>query len=244
MPGSIERKRGHRPPGIMKSSKVRTMTFCQIARLFPIPRSPITLDINSFFTARSAITFLSPPISTGTKTCASRVYASIHTYDYIYIYICVIQALIVTSCASRYQIRSPPRFKAPQGSVSTAVSSMILFPPIRSDGGRFPETGTYRSRSRKEEGGGVAQKECGGCFWGRVIKYRGVAEDTWLTGASPLIIIRRERYNSRFAFRRKFDRISRPLSLSFSPFRTCAAGYPRVQKPAFPSAPLSSFHSM
>lgn len=29
-----------------------------------------------------------------------------------------------------------------------------------------------------EEGGGVAQKECGGCFWGRVIKYRGVAEDT------------------------------------------------------------------
>lgn len=29
-----------------------------------------------------------------------------------------------------------------------------------------------------EEGGGVAQKECGGCFWERVIKYRGVAEDT------------------------------------------------------------------
>lgn len=236
MPGSIERKRGHRPPGIMKSSKVRTMTFCQIARLFPIPRSPITLDINSFFTA---ITFLSPPIpsfSTGTKTCASRVYASIHTYDYIYIY--VIQALIVTSCASRYQIRSPPRFKAPQGSVSTAVSSMILFPPIRSDGGRFPETGTYRSRSRKEEGGGVAQKECGGCFWGRVIKYRGVAEDTWLTGASPLIIIRRERYNSRFAFRRKFDRISRPSSLSlFLPLSNVCSRIPARAKTRFSLCP-------
>lgn len=244
MPGSIERKRGHRPPGIMKSSKVRTMTFCQIARLFPIPRSPITLDINSFFyrTISDHVSFPANPLflHRNKNLCISRL--RIHTYVWLYIYIYVIQALIVTSCASRYQIRSAPRFKAPQGSVSITVS-MILFPPIRSDGGRFPETGTYRSRSRKEEGGGVAQ-ECGGCFWGRVIKYRGVAEDTWLTGASPLIIIRRERYNSRFAFRRKFDRISRPLSLSLSPFRTCAAGYPRVQKPAFPSAPLSSFHSM
>lgn len=159
MPGSIERKRGHRPPGIMKSSKVRTMTFCQIARLFPIPRSPITLDINSFFyrTISDHVSFPANPLflRRNKNLCISRL--RIHTYVrlYVYIYIYVIQALIVTSCASRYQIRSPPRFKAPQGSVSTAVSSMILFPPIRSDGGRFPETGTYRSRSRKEEGGSV-----------------------------------------------------------------------------------------
>lgn len=88
MPGSIERKRGHRPPGIMKSSKVRTMTFCQIARLFPIPRSPITLDINSFFyrTISDHVSFPANPLFLHrNKTCASRVYASIYTYDYIHI---------------------------------------------------------------------------------------------------------------------------------------------------------------
>lgn len=117
MPGSIERKRGHRPPGIMKSSKVRTMTFCQIARLFPIPRSPITLDINSFFyrTISDHVSFPANPLflRRNKNLCISRL--RIHTYVRLYIYIYVIQALIVTSCASRYQIRSPPSIQSTAG---------------------------------------------------------------------------------------------------------------------------------
>lgn len=63
-----------------------------------------------------------------------------------------------------------------------------------------------------------------------------------MTGASPLIIIRRERYNSRFAFRRKFDRISRPLSLSLSPpFERVQPDTRACKNPLFPLPPCPRF---
>lgn len=181
MPGSIERKRGHRPPGIMKSSKVRTMTFCQIARLFPIPRSPITLDINSFFyrTISDHVSFPANPLflHRNKNLCISRL--RIHTYVrlYVYIYICNPSVDCHELC-----VQIPDSIPSPIQSTAGlcfdhCIDDSFSTDPIR---WRTISRNGNVSLSIKERGrrGGVAQKECGGCFWGRVIKYRGVAEDT------------------------------------------------------------------